>query len=322
MKKLGKILLIALISLVTLLLVVWVGLWIARGIAYNDYISHKETESKIPALDKGFVPQGLAHAENDIFLHSGYSSKSDAMEIHITIGKEEKQIIPVDKNGKIWEGHGGGISRAGDYVYVANDGMLIIFRYEDLLSAKDKDCVQSIGTFDVDTNASFCFADDNHIYVGEFYRPVVYETDPAQHYTTPSGDENKAIVSCYALRDDGSLADKYPIYSISIRSQVQGFAVKDNVFILSSSWGVSSSKLDFYRGLGFDGDTISISGMEVPLYYLDSSNHVKTVSMPAFSEGLDIIDNRIIISFESACDKYIIGKLFFANKVVSYPIFE
>ena len=318
MKKLGKILLIALISLVALLLLVWVGLWIARAIVYHDYVSHKETESKIPALSDGFVPQGLAHAEDDVYLHSGYNG--DAMEIHVTVGKEQKEIIPVDKDGKVWEGHGGGISRAGNFVYVANDGMLIIFDYNALLNAKDGDCVTNVGTFTVDTDASFCFADETHIYVGEFYRPVVYETDPGQHYTTPAGDENKAIVSCYALLEDGAIADKYPLYSISIRSQVQGFAVKDNVFILSSSWGVSSSKLDFYRGLGYDGETISISGMEVPLYYLDSSNHVKTVTMPAFSEGLDVVGDRVIISFESACDKYIIGKLFFANKVVSYPI--
>lgn len=318
MKKLGKILSIALLSIIALLLLVWLGLWIARAIVYNDYISNKETASKIPALNDGFVPQGLACAEDDVYLHSGYNGK--AMEIHLTIGKEAKEIIPVDQDGKVWEGHGGGISRVGDFVYVANDGQLIIFRYETLLNAKDGDCVASVGTFDVDTDASFCFADGNRIYVGEFYRPEVYETDPGQHYTTPAGDENKAIVSCYALLDDGSIADKYPLYSISIRSQVQGFAVKDNIFILSSSWGVSSSKLDFYRELGYDGATISISGMEVPLYYLDSSNHVKTVNMPAFSEGLDIVGDRVIISFESACDKYIVGKLFFANKVVSYPI--
>ncbi len=320
MKKIGKILLIALISVVSLLLVVWLGLWIARAIAYNDYISHKETVSKIPALGDGFVPQGLAYAEDDVYLHSGYNG--DAIAIHLTVGKEEKEIIPVDKSGNVWEGHGGGITRAGKYVYVATDGQLIIFEYDALLGAQDGDCVANVGTFKVDTAASFCFTDGNRIYVGEFYRPVVYETDPAQHYTTPAGDENKAIVSCYALLEDGSIADKYPLYSISIRSQVQGFAVKDNVFILSSSWGVNSSKLDFYRGLGTAGATISISGMEVPLYYLDSSNHIKTVNMPAFSEGIDIVENRVIISFESACNKYIIGKFFFANKVVSYPIFE
>jgi hypothetical protein len=42
--------------------------------------------------------------------------------------------------------------------------------------------------------------------------------------------------------------------------------------------------------------------------------------MPVFSEGLSIKDGKIVISFESACNKYVIGKLFFATKVVSYPV--
>jgi hypothetical protein len=71
---------------------------------------------------------------------------------------------------------------------------------------------------------------------------------------------------------------------------------------------------------GYDGATISISGKEVPLYYLDSSNHLKTVNMPAFSEGLDIVGDRVIISFESACNKYFFGKFFFATDVASYPV--
>ena len=318
MKKLGKILLIILASLISLVLLFWVGLWIARAIVYHDYVSNKETVSKIPALSDGFVPQGLACAEDDVYLHSGYNG--DAMQIHLTVGKEEKEIVPVGDTGKVWEGHGGGIARTGDFVYVASESKLIIFRYADLKNAKNGDRVASIGIFKVDTKASFCFADDTHIYVGEFYRAESYETDKDHHFVTPTGDSHKAIVSCYALASDGSLADEYPVYSISIRDQVQGFAVKDDVFVLSSSWGVSTSKLDFYNGKKDTGTMINVSGKEVPLYYLDSSNHEKTVNMPAFSEGLDVVGDRVIISFESACNKYIVGKLFFADKVVSYPL--
>jgi hypothetical protein len=56
------------------------------------------------------------------------------------------------------------------------------------------------------------------------------------------------------------------------------------------------------------------------LYYLDSTNYDKTVKLPAFSEGLAIEGDRVLINFELACNKYIVGKLFFANKIVSYPI--
>ena len=118
------------------------------------------------------------------------------------------------------------------------------------------------------------------------------------------------------------MANWTPNQIISVRDQVQGFAVKDDVYMLSSSWGVSTSTLDFYKGLTDSNTTVTVNNREVPLFYLDSSNHTKTVDMPAFSEDLTVIGDRVLISFESACNKYVIGKLFGANKLVSYPIPE
>ena len=47
----------------------------------------------------------------------------------------------------------------------------------------------------------------------------------------------------------------------------------------------------------------------------------KSMAMPAFSEGLAILnDGRVAVSFESACNKYIIGKLFFATNVVAFQV--
>jgi len=308
----------AVCALLLLFVLVWTGLQVAKCVVYDDYLAHRKFEEKIPGLNEGFVPQGLAYDGENGYIHSGY--RGDQMVIYLANGNESREIVPVDEHGKLWEGHGGGVSRAGDYVYVASESKLIIFRYADLKAAKDGDRVASIGTFAVDTQASFCFADKNYIYVGEFYRPVVYETDASHHLTTPAGDEHKALVSCYPLAQDGSIADLYPTYSISIRDQVQGFAIKDGTVMLSSSWGVSSSKLDFYSGMTSKGEMIDVSGKSVPLYYLDSATHVKTVDMPAFSEGLAIVGDRVVISFESACDKYVVGKFFFANRLTSYPV--
>lgn len=318
MKKFFIVLINIFCVLLLLFIVLWTGLQIVKCIVYPDYLANRKFEEKIPGLDEGFVPQGLSYDGEGGYIHSGYHGK--LMSLYLVTGDESKQILPVDESGTLWEGHGGGVARAGDYVYVASESKLIIFRYADLKSAKDGDRVASIGTFAVDTEASFCFADENCIYVGEFYRPVDYETDPTHHVTTPSGDAHKALVSCYPLAEDGSIADVYPLYSISIRDQVQGFAIKGDTVILSSSWGLSSSKLDFYNGMTHDGTMIDVSGKSVPLYHLDSSTHVKTVDMPSFSEGLAIVGDRVVISFESACNKYIIGKLFFANRLVSYPI--
>jgi len=102
---------------------------------------------------------------------------------------------------------------------------------------------------------------------------------------------------------------------------VQGFAVAEGGKVaVSTSWGLNASHLEIHSELKDSGRTIGVSGKEVPLYYIDSTTRLKDVTMPAFSEGLSIgKDGKIVISFESACNKYIIGKLFFATKVVSYP---
>ena len=58
-------------------------------------------------------------------------------------------------------------------------------------------------------------------------------------------------------------------------------------------------------GLTFDG---------APVYYLcDPLNVVKG---PAMAEGLDYYDGKVITLTESASNKYIFGKFFFADKIV------
>ncbi|MBQ2734609.1 MAG: hypothetical protein IJD75_03960 [Clostridia bacterium] len=319
LKTLGAMLLHLLFSLLVLLLVAWIGLLVAKLVVYPDYMDNKETICSIPGIHEGYVPQGLDHVDDNTYLFSGYHG-DNMLSLYLSENGVGKQILPIDKNGKALVGHGGGITSAKDFVYIASEGKLYIFSLSQLKSAESGDKVSPIGIFPVDTEASFCFANDTHLFVGEFYKAEDYEIDHSHAYTTPAGDEHRALISCYPLNEDGSITDEYPLYSISVTSWVQGFAVKGDTYMVSRSWGLNSSTLEFYEGLKDSGKTIDVSGKEVPLYYLDSSNHQKTVKMPAFSEDLDVVGNRVIVSFESACNKYIVGKLFFADKVISYPI--
>ena len=319
LKTIGSVLLHLLFSLLLLLLVAWIGLLVAKLIVYPDYMDNKETVCTIPGIHEGYVPQGLDHVEGDTYLFSGYHG-DNMLSLYLSQDGVGKQILPVDENGKDLVGHGGGITSAKDFVYIASEAKLYIFSLSELKNAADGGKVSPIGIFPVDTEASFCFANETHIYVGEFYKAEDYEIDPSHAYTTPAGDEHRALISCYPLNEDGSIADAYPLFSISVTSWVQGFAFKGDTYIVSRSWGLNSSTLEFYEGLKDSGKTIGVSGKDVPLYYLDSSNHKKTLKMPAFSEDLDIVGDRVIVSFESACNKYVVGKLFFADKVISYPI--
>ena len=322
-KKIGMIALLVLGTLLLLVLIAWGGLWIARAMIYSDYIQNKETVCKIPGLSEGFVPQGLTQDGEDRYIFTGYVGDTHEMAIYVSINGESKEIIPVDADGNRWSGHGGGAAVAGNFLYVANEATeVVMFNLSQIMTANDGDKVQDLLSFNCLTNASFCFVDGNNLYIGEFFRAGDYDTKPEHAYTTPAGDEHHAWVCRYALDSEGMMTSNTPAEIISVREQVQGFAVKDDVYMLSSSWGVSTSKLDFYKGLKDSGKTVTVNNTELPLSYLDSSNHTKTLDMPAFSEDLTVDGDRVLVSFESACNKYIIGKFFFADKLISYPIPE
>lgn len=329
LKWILKLICILLASVIALFLLAWGGLHIAKLFMYPNYYTEGEVVSKIPALNDGFVPQGLDYdSQTDTYIHSGYNGEK--AELYLVTGDEVKSIVLLTQEGEQAKGHAGGVTRVEDYLYISDNhaegdgkvGYLRIYRFSDIWNAKNGDSVKAIGQFTVDTSASFCFSDDNYIYVGEFYRPEAYETKPEHYFTTPAGDENKAILSAFPLADDGSIAeDAKPAFSVSITSQVQGFAVTpEGKVMLSRSWGLTNSYLEFHEGWKDSGTTINTMGVDVPLYYLDSSTRSDNMPMPSFSEGLTLVDGKVAVSFESACNKYIIGKLFFANKVIAFPI--
>ena len=46
----------------------------------------------------------------------------------------------------------------------------------------------------------------------------------------------------------------------------------------------------------------------------------KIIKAPAMSEDLSFSNGKVYTMFESACNKYIFGKLFFTNKIIALEI--
>lgn len=321
MKIWKKIILIALISIVSLFALVILSLSLAKQIVYKDYQANKEIEFKIPGLADGYVPQGLCHVDGkDVYILSGYNE--DHLALYVVRDDGYVEIISVDDEGNRTESHGGGVACSGNFVYVANDKTVLVYKISDFLNAKDKDEVKPQDELALPVRAACVFADDEHIYFAEFHDGNVYVSDPSHTYATPAGDENHAFAVAFKLDDNGAFDINEPVHMISVPDKVQGFMKHGDTYAISTSWGLSSSHLTFYSGIKDSGKTVAVGEKNIPLYYLDSSNMKKDVLMPAFSEELDVVDGRVVVSFESACNKYIVGKFFFANKVISYPIEE
>jgi hypothetical protein len=283
---------------------------IAKFAIYHEYYSIQENLALNPGLSDGFVCQGICSVDGtDKILVSGYMNDKSPSRIYITDTEDNSYFVTLTSSGKEFTGHAGGISMNGDTVYIANGSRLYTFSLTALLDTKAEGTVEIGEGVKVNNSASFCYADENYVYVGEFHdggkyvTKHPYETSEGMHY---------AIVSRYA---HGDLEHPDRIYSI--RARVQGICfTPDGKVVLSTSYGINDSHYYVYDEADARESGETLDG--APVYYLEDC--LRDIKGPAMAEGLDYLDGRVITLTESASDKYIFGKLFFANKIVSLEI--
>ena len=302
-----KILFKVLLAVLSLAILAVAFLNIAKFVIYPQYYFIKGDVCQNPGLGDGFVCQGIAAYEaNDVILVSGYMKKHSASRIYVTNMENESYYVSLKQGGEDFTGHAGGIAITGGVVYIASEGKVFTLSLESVLNAKSGDELDIGEGIDVNNQADFAYTDDTYLYVGEFHDGEKYtikghenETAEGTHY---------AICSVYALDD---LTKPVKVYSV--RDKVQGICfTPDGKVVMSTSYGLNDSVYYVYNlenatdsGKTFDN---------APLYYLDQLE--KEVNGPAMSEGLDYRDGKVITMSESASNKYLFGKLFFANKIV------
>ncbi len=312
MKKLvstvKRVLLITILTVLSLLILVLGGLNLAKYAIYSEYYAIKSDLCKNPGLSDGFVCQGVAVSEaNGAVLVSGYMKDKTASRIYVTNEKNDSYYVELKKGDKVYTGHAGGIATTGNTVYLANGGRIYTLSLADLLAAQSGDVLDIGEGTGVNTNASFVFTDENYLYVGEFHDGGAYVIEGHENQTAEG--THYALCTQYAL---GDLTTPLKVYSI--RNKVQGICfTPDGKVVMSTSYGLADTVYYVYNiseatdsGKTFDG---------APLYYLD--HLVREIHGPAMGEDLDYSDGQVITLTESASDKYIFGKLFGANKIVS-----
>lgn len=307
MAALAKVLCVILAAVLCLVLLVWGGLNIAKFPIYSEYYSIEETLCTNPGLNDGFVCQGICISEeNGVVLISGYMADKSNSRIYVTDLDGNSYYVELTREGKSYTGHAGGIAVTGNTVYISNGGKLYVFPLTNVLEAKNGDVID-IGTgIKVNSSASFVFANEDYVYVGEFNNPS--EEQKEHIYETPNGT-NHSIIERYS---HGDLENPDKIYSI--RDYVQGVCfTPDGKIVFSTSYGLTSSNFYVYN----ESDAVDSGNVldGAPVYYLGEC--IRQISGPAMSEDLDWYDGKVITLYESASNKYIFGKFFFANDIVA-----
>lgn len=277
---------------------------------YPDYYAIKTDICINPGLGDGFVCQGICeYEEGGKFFISGYMQGEKASRIYVTDTENDSYYVSLSLAGEDFKGHVGGIAAHGEEIYIVCDHAIHLLPLQRLLDAKNGDVLEIVDVIEMDNAGSSVYADDNYLYVGEFHNGAEYIT--YHPYDTPDGRYH-AIITRYSL-DDLTSPDK--IYSI--RDKVQGICFTPNGKIcLSTSFGLTDSHYYVYDESKATDSGLTLHG--APVFYLWDVE--KTISGPAMAEGIDYYNGQIITLSESASNKYIFGKFFFADKIVALDL--
>ena len=310
-KTLGKIFAGILLAVIALVVVAIAGLNLAKFAIYHDYYAVESAVCKNPGLNDGFICQGIAAVDGkDLILVSGYMKDDRPSRVYVTTLDSESYYVTLHCDGKPYTGHAGGIAVSGDLAYIANGSKIYTFSLADVLSAENGDSVNIGQGVKVNNKASFLYTDDKYLYVGSFTDSGT--TPVEEHIFETAEGTHHAICSVYPIDDLSA-----PVRVYSIRDCVQGVCFTPNgKAVLSTSYGLTSSGYYVY-----DLDAATDSGRTLdgaPVYYLEQLE--QSISGPAMAEGLDWFGDKIITLTESASNKYIYGKLFFATDIVSLDL--
>lgn len=307
---LGKVLLFTFCGVLCLLLLLWGGLNVAKHFIYREYYESKTDICVNPGLGDGFICQGIAVSEErGLFFVSGYMTDKSASRVYVTDLENRSRFVTLTQGGESYTGHVGGVAATEDALYIASDAHIYTVPLQALLNTEAGGAVELGEGTEVNNAASYVSTDGEYLYVGEFHNGKKYVTE--HPYETADGLYH-AIVTRYRL-DDLTTPDR--VYAV--RDKVQGVCfTPDGQILLSTSYGLASSVYYVYRESEASASGLMLDG--APVYYLDHSE--REFTGPAMSEDLEWYDGRVITLTESASNKYIFGKFFFADKIVGIDL--
>ena len=324
MKKTIKIICIILVAILLLAALAIGGFNLYIHVSCVDFYDAAEKEFKVPGISDGLIEQGFFGTGDHNILVCGYMNDGSASRVYYLDGEGEVvTYVKLYKDGEPNTGHAGGLCNIGNTVIVRASGGLDLYSLDDISAAEKGSAVEPIGFCPLPFSPAFCYSDGICFITGEFYREQNYPTDPSHHMTMPSGELHHAIalVADVAQMQNDGFKTIIPTAVLSIPDLAQGMASDGKgTLCVSTSYAVALSHLYFYDDptSGSPDGEIEIDGAKYPLYYLDTDELQKDVTLYPMSEEIYFSNGRVFIINESASAKYIFGKLTGGGYVYSY----
>lgn len=292
---------------------------------HSEFYKKASAEFKIPGLESNFVPQAFEKIQNEnMYIIGGYMSDGAPSRYYV-VNSENGTVVKyftLKISGKDYVGHACGVASYKEHLWTcSNDGeggTAYRFLLSDVLTVENGESVTVQDSFLTNNGADNISVNNGYLWVGEFYRKGNYETNENHRIKTRSGEMNTSVAYGFELSNvsENGLVDKLPDKAISMTGLVQGVAFGENgEIILSTSYSLPASTIYCYENvLGQDAhSSISVNGVEVPLWFCDGDSLIKAISAPAMTEEMIVKDGKLYILNESACKKY---RLFTRDSVV------
>lgn len=303
------------------------GSYMKHHDAIDRYLNNSEPLCRIPDIDSGFIPQGLSFdSATGRLLLTGYMGSGGSSPIYvIDAGSgEAKKILMRTADGGRFRGHAGGMSLLDGTVYVAGStgGCMLAFPLDSLYAAEDGSELRAAVRTDLKSDSdrirvSFTATDGALLYAGEFCSGPLFHTHPSHAVSTPEGRQKAWLVGFSPDAEGGAV----PAIVYSIPDRVQGACFDGSRLYLSRTDSLFSAQVLRYDldGLVPSG-TATVLGRDVPLYILTVGTANKITRIPPMSEELLVVDGRMVILFESASNRYRIGKRLGLDRVLATPL--
>ncbi len=286
---------------------------------YQAFFAASEAAFVVPALKQDYVPQGMCYVPSENWMVLSAYTKSGAASIVSVVSLDDgalvKSVFLAQTDGAAYTGHAGGLAAGEKSLWVTTDGLAQRIALSDLKNAKDGDTLRFTDEFDTGTRASVATCGQSILWVGDFYTGNgSYPTDKSHHMKTPSGARHYAWVVGYKLDPsaEDEIGDKTPDYVLSVPDQVQGMTVlPSGEILLSTSYGRNNTSYlaHFMDVLATEPhDTVTLNGVDVPLWYLDETVRIGLYAAPPMAEAVACAEGETYLLLESGASIYKNGR--------------
>ena len=271
-----------------------------------------------PGLESNYVPQGVCWLDESrialtYYDKSGKKRPSLLVIVDAEAGRVLAEFRLFAAAGKPYAGHVGGVARHGNYLWTGSDGTVLRFTVAKDPPPSGGDLTAD-AVFEADSTAAFVTVDGDDLWVGDFSHGKKYPTPKHHHH----GD-HKAWAVAYRLDPDSGKPTATKSYRVGkttvlrpdrllfLPQQVQGMAIFGDTIAVSISYSHRDSKLAMYRLPENATRRFQVKapgGVRIDALVLDDKNHIKTIPMPAGSEGIGYYRGGLVVGFEGGSKHY------------------